>query len=244
MHSKISGQNKATHRYTLKVSKRARHVRFKMSVREGLIVVVPQGFNQKRIPTILEEHKSWIEKARQRVEEQRRLIERDSEAVLPETISLRAVDEEWFVEYRWTSSLRVTCVERRDQTVVISGAVDDQALCLAALRRWVNRKANELLIPWLYAVSKERKISINKVLVKNQRTRWGSCTDRRTISINQKLLFLPEHLVQYVFIHELCHVVHPNHSPDYWAVVGKHEPRYRELDKELRAAWQYVPAWI
>lgn len=231
-------------KYLVRESKRAKHVRLKMSVREGLIVVVPQGFNRNRIEGIIESNRTWIEKVKRRVEIQRRLLNKKSQEPLPETIILRAVGEEWFVEYRWTSSLRVTCVKRRDQTVVVSGAVDDHDLCWAALRRWVNRKANELLIPWLYAVSKEKKIRVSKILVKNQRTRWGSCTDRKTISINQKLLFLPAYLVRYLFIHELCHIAQPNHSARFWTLVCKHEPGYKEFDKELRSAWQYVPTWI
>ncbi|TKJ40973.1 metal-dependent hydrolase [candidate division TA06 bacterium B3_TA06] len=230
--------------FRLKESKRARHVRLKMSVQEGLIVVVPPDFNQERIPDILERNRLWIEKAQRKVEEQRRLFGRKSLESLPEIIQLRAIDEEWLVEYHFTASSRVTAIEKRENTLVISGAIEDPEPCRMALRRWIKRKALEHLVPWFYAVSKEKKIRVSKVLVKNQRSRWGSCTDQKTISLNQKVLFLPVHLMRYVFIHELCHIVHSNHSKRYWDLVKRHELRYKEFDRELRSAWEYIPAWM
>jgi len=49
--------------------------------------------------------------------------------------------------------------------------------------------------------------------------------------------------VRYVFIHELCHTIHMNHSPKFWALVAEKEPNYQQIDRELRKAWRYVPAW-
>lgn len=240
----IQGMRSANIQYTVRKSKRAKHVRLKMSIREGLIIVVPQRFNNRRIPDILERNWNWIEKAQRKVEFQRGLLERESLETLPEIIRLSAINEEWFVEYRFTSSGRVTAIEKQEKTLVISGAIEDLEACRIALRRWVHRKAIEKLVPWLYSLSKERKIPVSKVLVRNQRSRWGSCTAQKIISLNQKLLFLPPHLARYVFIHELCHIVHPNHSREYWDLVRKHEPCFREYDKELKSAGKYIPIWM
>ncbi len=59
-----------------------------------------------------------------------------------------------------------------------------------------------------------------------------------------KLLFLPPELVRYVFVHELCHTVHMNHSREFWRFLAVKEPGYMELDKQLRTAWRLVPAWL
>jgi hypothetical protein len=69
-----------------------------------------------------------------------------------------------------------------------------------------------------------------------QKTRWASCSRHRTVSLNMKLLFLPPELVRYVFVHELCHTVHMNHSREFWRFLAVKEPRYKELDKQLRTA--------
>ena len=77
-------------------------------------------------------------------------------------------------------------------------------------------------------------------MVRCQRTRWGSCSRRKTISINQNLLFVPSYLVRHVFIHELFHILHPNHSRRFWELVAKKEPNYLALRKELRTADRWI----
>jgi len=90
----------------------------------------------------------------------------------------------------------------------------------------------------------QRGFKFGRVLVKSQRTRWGSCSRRKTISLNLKLLFIPQDLAQYVLIHELCHTVHLNHSQKFWALLTRHEPDCKNKEKELRSAGRFVPAWI
>lgn len=65
-------------------------------------------------------------------------------------------------------------------------------------------------------------------------TRWGSRSSTGTISLNIGLARLPDHLIDYVIIHELCHIVHMNHSPAFWAEVAKYCPRYRDCRKEMK----------
>src|SRR5262249_44058438 len=78
---------------------------------------------------------------------------------------------------------------------------------------------------------------------KRQRTRWASCSRRKTLSLNSKLLFLPPELVEYVLTHELCHLVEMNHSTRFWAVLAEHCPQFREFDTRLRDMWKVVPRW-
>lgn len=81
-------------------------------------------------------------------------------------------------------------------------------------------------------------LKYGKVTIRAARTKWGSCTARGDISLSLYLMTLPEHLRDYIIIHELCHTVHLNHSPRFHALVNEFtEGRERELAKELR---QYV----
>ena len=63
------------------------------------------------------------------------------------------------------------------------------------------------------------------------------------MSVNQKLLFLPAHLVRYVFSHELSHTVHLHHGKQFWELVGSYEPNHSALRPELRSAAKLVPMW-
>jgi len=80
--------------------------------------------------------------------------------------------------------------------------------------------------------------------VRKQRTRWGSCSTRGTITLNVCLLFQPPEVVRYLYLHELTHLRHMNHSARFWAAVGRLEPAWRELDAQLARGWQRVPAWL
>lgn len=74
----------------------------------------------------------------------------------------------------------------------------------------------------------------SQVQVRNQRSRWGSCSTTGTLSLNIQLMRLPEWVRDYVVVHELAHLVHPNHGADFWALVGRAFPRYREARAHLR----------
>jgi len=88
----------------------------------------------------------------------------------------------------------------------------------------VDRKsAREKLLKRIETLSNEYGFVYNKISIRNQRTRWGSCSGKDTISLNVKLVLLPDHLIDYVIMHELLHTRIKNHSRDFW----------RELDRLL-----------
>ena len=64
------------------------------------------------------------------------------------------------------------------------------------------------------------------------------------ICLNYKLLFLPPQITRYVLIHELCHTVHMNHSKEFWQLVKKNDPLYKQWDHDLKNANQYIPQWL
>ena len=112
------------------------------------------------------------------------------------------------------------------------------------LQRWLKRAANERLAPPLLRLADELDCRVNRVSIRRQRTRWGSCSTRGTVSLNCSLLFLQADVVRYLFVHELAHTRHMNHSADFWRLVERIEPDYRRLDRDLLASWRTVPGWV
>lgn len=138
----------------------------------------------------------------------------------------------------------VGAYEQEGNRLLIRGNIDNRAACRLALRRWLSRKAHQHLAPWLQRLSEQTGLECNKAMVKGQKTRWASCSSRKNISINYKLLFLPERQVGYVFRHELCHTQVMNHSRRFWDELGLLEPDYKRLHNETREAWKHIPAWV
>jgi hypothetical protein len=76
--------------------------------------------------------------------------------------------------------------------------------------------------------------SFNRILIKNQKTRWGSCSRKRNLNFNYKVLFLSEEMRDYIAVHELCHLEVFSHSEKFWSLVAKVIPNYMEIKKDLR----------
>lgn len=76
--------------------------------------------------------------------------------------------------------------------------------------------------------------NFNRVAIRNQRSRWGSCSKRGNLNFNYKLLLIPDHLADYVIVHELCHLGEFNHSKDFWNLVAQTIPDYVARRKQLR----------
>ena len=75
---------------------------------------------------------------------------------------------------------------------------------------------------------------INRVAIKNQSTRWGSCSSKGNLNFNYKIIYLKPVLADYLIVHELCHLGELNHSKKFWALVFKTIPEYAKINKELR----------
>jgi hypothetical protein len=234
--------------YSVRVSDRARCVRLVLSPRDGLVVVVPRGFDRRRIPAIVESKREWLGRAQGRMEARGHRSD-STPPRLPRRILLPAVGEEWTVEYRWiaepakNSRAAATARPRRDLLVVTAAQGDTEAARLALLR-WLRRRAREALAFRLAQVAADNGFSYRRVSVRQQRTRWASCSRRGTLSLNAKLLFLPPAVVDHVLLHELCHTVEASHSARFWALLGSHDPECALHRRQLRAAWGLLPAWL
>ena len=222
--------------YTVRYSRRAKRVGLHVSVQNGLEIVLPWGFDSKRLPEILKQKRAWIERSVENLKKTVRLL-------TPESIRLDALGEDWEIQYRATARTAVVAQEAEGGVLLARGAIVDPYEVAKGLRRWLHRKAGARLVPWLEEVSTRHSIPFQRVVVRAQKTRWASCSERKTISLNRSLLFLPKPLVSQVFIHELCHITHINHSNEFWSLVEQLEPNFEELEARLRNADDYVPTW-
>ena len=86
------------------------------------------------------------------------------------------------------------------------------------------------------------RVTPKKIIVRSYKRRWGSCSYKKDISYNWKLIMAPEKIIHYVVIHELCHLIHFNHSKDFWKSVGKILPDYKS-SKEWLKLNQHLLDW-
>ncbi len=77
-------------------------------------------------------------------------------------------------------------------------------------------------------------VKYTSITIRDQNSRWGSCSSRGTLSFNYRLIFAPSVILDYVVVHELCHLTHMNHSQDFWNMVASVMPDYKIHKKWLR----------
>lgn len=230
--------------YSVRHSPRAKNLRLKVTQEEGLLVVVPKGFDEQKIPALLKRKKVWIADAIKRVEETKRFLEPKPADHLPDSVKLTALGETWPADYREDRTRTGLWLRAEAGKLVITGATLERDAVIRKLKDWLRLRVREALFPLAEGIAARHRLEIGGLFVKSQRTRWASCSAKRNLSLNTKLLFIPPELVRYVIIHELCHTVHMNHSNEFWRLVQAHEPGYKLLDHRLRSAWKRVPQWV
>ena len=115
-------------------------------------------------------------------------------------------------------------------------SIDSKAIRTFSEKDYLENKdsAFEFINERIKFFNKIYNFSFNEICIKNQKTRWGSCSRRRNINFNYKILFLPSKLQDYIIVHEICHLKEFNHSRKFWALVEKAIPDYLDIKKELR----------
>ena len=93
---------------------------------------------------------------------------------------------------------------------------------------------SNLLCTRLKYWSQVTQLSPNNVTIKDVKTKWGSCSSKRNLNFNAKLAMLPPHLLDYIIVHELCHIKEMNHSTKFWQLVKKFLPKVDEYKLELK----------
>ena len=102
------------------------------------------------------------------------------------------------------------------------------------LRQWYRSRALERLRGKTNRHARQIGVTPTDVSVRNFKSRWGSCNTTGHLAFNWTIIKAPHAIANYVVIHELCHLVHPNHSKDFWRLVGRHDDAYGEHRQWLK----------
>jgi len=222
--------------WRFRVSKRARNLRIQVFPHGGVEIVVPRAASKRELALFVAEHSAWITKTQQEY-----MHKRGGEKLLPERIELPAIDEQFLPSY--FEGARPSVRENGNSLVVFAPGKAPEHIW-PVLQNWLKRKARKHLSAELTHLSRETQLYPQRLQVRLQQTRWGSCSPSGTISLNAAVLLRSQEEMRYVIIHELCHLKHMNHSKRYWRLVESFEPAYKSIDRRLAGAWDSTPLWI
>lgn len=219
--------------YSLRVSHRAKYAKLLIKPYGGLEVVIPRQFPKHAVEGLIRQHQDWITRQLQK----RQLL--NPRPDLPREVYF-AIDTSR-TEVIYTAEFDSRGINIPGQLSIEKGSYEDN---IRLLRRWVRREAWRRLPSMLARLALQTGLDYNKISIRSQKTRWGSCSSSGTISLNDQLLFVPGDTVEYLMIHELCHRRYLNHSPKFWRLVEQHCVDFSVHEAVLNQARKTIPEWF
>lgn len=152
---------------------------------------------------------------------------------LPDKLSLTAIDREIELIYisEITQGIRY---ELSENTLALKGDVSDIELVSIQITKILKKLAREVLLSICEQAAIEIGVTFNRLSIRGQKTRWGSCSSQSNINLNYKLLFLTQEQMRYVIYHELVHLIHFNHSKKFWQTLSEYIPNAKKIGSQLR----------
>lgn len=206
----------------LVVKKNARAKRLRITVgSRGVTVVAPKYLPDPEIKAFVNEKKEWIYT---RVKEFRLL----KEELFAGGKIFYLKGKKYFLEVRHHNSGQLIVLVEDDKLVVyLPGTRKNMAPNYEKkLKEWYRQLAKDTIAARLSYFSNKIDVQYNSFTIKDQKTRWGSCSGKKNLNFSWRLIMAPPEVLDYVIVHELCHLVHLNHSPAFWHLVKSYLPDY------------------
>lgn len=212
--------------YRIRVSPRRRTLALELRADGALTVAVPRGLGLATIRDFVASRQRWIEAKRALLAESR-----PAPVVFQNGTRLPFLGTELILQLSSDGRVRPACRRECDQLLVT--AMQEEKL-RRAIEGWYRRSAAEHLQARVAHFAPQVGRQPRRIAVRAQRSRWGSCSARGTLSFNWRLLQADAEILDYVVVHELCHLLVPNHSPRFWAEVARVLPDHAERRAALR----------
>ncbi|MGH9372409.1 MAG: M48 family metallopeptidase [Vicinamibacterales bacterium] len=204
-------------------ARRARKYIIRIRPDGSLRVTIPRGGSRRDAEAFVAKHRSWAERERLRVVAQHAPLEWHA----GDTILFRGEP----------TSLRLER-DPRGPVLVLAGErvrVSEESTNLRpAAERALRQIATRDLVPRLHRLAAEHKLTVTRVTIRNQRSRWGSCSRDGAMALNFRLVQMPPAVCEYVLLHELMHLRQSDHSRRYWRLVEHVCPDFRDSERWLR----------
>lgn len=200
-----------------------KHARLRVREDTSVQLIIPNCFDQPLIDSLLQKKASWIARHQQyfrdRVSE-RRAMAADEVLLFDEVF-----------RYVPTPELGRKVVVDEPGKRICSGRDFTRK---TELHRWHRAYAHEYLSARIAELSAAHRLPFNRLFIRSQRTKWGTCSAKRNVSLNWRLIITPKHVIDYVVFHELVHTKVLNHSQSFWVLLKAAYPRCEEAMKWLR----------
>ena len=201
-------------------------------VGDELQIRVPNRVRDRKIVEILETKERWIRNKviqlqNQRITNKREFISGESFSLFGRNLYLKVLEG---------GKVGTQLIDDYLITTVRTSEIGDlrKSRIKTYLEKWYIHEAYQKLEEKVMRYSKIIRVSPREIKVRNYKTRWGSCDNKGRLTFNFHLIKAPHEIVDYVVIHELCHMIQPNHSKFFWNEVARFDPSFKNHKKWLK----------
>jgi hypothetical protein len=206
---------------------RARRYRLRLHDDGSARVTIPRGGSLAEARQFIERSRAWLETQLQRLQSRPR-----SPRAWPPGVEILFRGEPVRLEASGPGQIRFA-----GETVRADDGTTDWR---PAVEKHLRAVAVRELPPRVIALAARHALAVQRITIRNQRSRWGSCSRRGSISLNWRLVQMPPAVADYIILHELAHLRQMNHSPRFWQEVERLCPDYRAAEAWLKARRQLL----
>ncbi|GAB4287458.1 MAG: SprT family zinc-dependent metalloprotease [Ignavibacteriaceae bacterium] len=207
-------------KYIIRRSNRAKYLRIQILHGE-LQLVVPKNVSISDAKRFLNEKRQWIEK------HLNPSVTKPSFTLFGKTIKVVHQHDMFLDQHHFIF---------RKNVLIITSPQNSTLKTAELFNIWLRHSANKYITARTGQLADDYGFHFRSIKIRGQKTRWGSCSGKGNLSFNYKLMQYPKRVIDYVIVHELCHLKEMNHSQRFWKLVGEILPDYKILKNELRKA--------
>lgn len=228
--------------FAIRKSKRKKTIAIQVQPNSTVIVLTPQLIEVEKIKKIVLKRAKWIIKKQEILRQlknnvpQKDFVSGETFPFLGRQYRLKVI--------RSASEYEKNCgIHNRRLHVLINSNLKDKAaskIVRKKLIEWYTEQAKEKINERIQKYSKSIGQYPKKIIIKNQEKRWGSCSHSGTLRLNWKTVMMPISVFDYIIVHELCHLIYPNHSKKFWQTVATIIPNFKRYRDWLRKNSPYM----
>lgn len=216
--------------YAIRKTRRKKTVAIQVQPDSTVIVLTPQLIETEKIKRIVLKRAKWIIEKQEKLKKlkksipQKDFVSGESFPFLGRQYRLKVI--------RSTNGHEKNCgIHNGRLLIYIKNNLKDKATAKIVrnkLIEWYTEQAKEKINERIQKYSNSIGRYPKKIIIKNQEKRWGSCSHSGTLRLNWKIVMMPMSVFDYIIVHELCHLIYPNHSKNFWHTVESFIPNYKK----------------
>lgn len=219
-----ANQNKIP--YVLVHPARVRRVTLKVEYPDQVIVSAPKRTPVQLINKFVNDHQQWIQDQLERLKISHNLIESDDQIMI--------FGKYFSKKYSNSQSQEQGVYTAKNVLVINYPSSTSPKIMQKEIRLFLKKAARTYLYKQTPNLANIMKLSYKSLTLREQKSRWGSCSGKDNLNLNWRLVHYPPAVIDYVIIHELAHLLHHDHSKNFWNLVARYDPDYKIHRKYLK----------